>query len=57
MKKFFEYTTDGCSAAKIYLEKIGKLKELERERSVDGYTLVYLANHYLDADKSAPTDL
>jgi hypothetical protein len=54
MKEYFEYDVNGCTKAKKYLEKIGKLKELEKERSMDGYTLVTLANRYLDTYPASP---
>ena len=54
MKEYFEYTVDGCTKAKKYLEKIDKLKELEKERSMDGYTLVSVANRYLETYPASP---
>ena len=40
----FDYTREGCAAAKEWLIQTNNLHKLEREQSMDGWTLVSLAN-------------
>jgi hypothetical protein len=47
----FEFTREGYEQALVFLKEIGKLAELEKEQSVDGYTLVALANFFKRAEE------
>ena len=43
----FQMTGEGCEAATLYLQEIGKWEEFtNNETSVDGYSLVQWANVY-----------
>ena len=44
----FEMTREGCALAKQYLIDIDKINALEKELSLDGYTLVTLANSFYE---------
>ena len=52
MDQHFEFTSEGCRQAKKYLEDIDKLKELEKELSTDGWTLIMLANSFWEKNNS-----
>ena len=46
-KQYFDISNDGYRKARDYLIKINKLEEFENnEVSIDGYSLIYYANHY-----------
>ena len=48
----FNMTKEGCSKAKQYLISIGRYQEfLDNCVSVDGYSLVAFANHWLKKGK------
>jgi len=47
----FEYTYEGYKLAVKYLISIDRLKDIEKELSVDGFTTVALANSIYDSMK------
>ncbi len=46
----FDYTVEGCVAAKKWLCETNNLWRLDREPSQDGYTIVCLANRIKERD-------
>lgn len=53
MKRRFALTPEGYKEAVQYLRRTDQYHKIDNELSVDGYTVVELANHLYSKDKDA----
>ena len=54
MQQSFKFTADGYAAAKMYLLSTNQYYLLDKELSLDGYTLVALANSLINNQPTKP---
>ena len=48
----FEMTSEGCTKAREYLKHNANMSD-EMDVRMDGFSLVHLANYYMEANKNA----